>query len=416
MIARRHVFHVAGYDPYDVAGQHRRFRRELAKFAQTWGLSASASDVTQDRNRASWSVTTRGPNWTVETTFEPLDWHDIVRADLAKPAIPRLVAGAATCWDIIATGTFRRYFVASHRYAFFFLVPFVDVLLFALIGAIAGYELAGALPLAGPLGPLGPLGPSGSLRAAAATAIAAAVFALLMRWPGRRWRVAQGLADWIFARDYMLGRRPDVAARLDSFASRMLACARASEVDEIVVVGHSLGASLVIDALTQALAHDPDLGRRGPAVALLTIGATIPKIALHPLGARLRACAERVAYEPSVFWVEYQSRDDAISFYKFHPVTLREVAPEGDTVQPVVRRVQLHEMMSAQDFRRHRFDFMRLHYQFVMANALRAAYDYFMIVCGPLSLKEIALAPGGPGDAIAPDGALIRPAPAPASV
>ena len=45
-----------------------------------------------------------------------------------------------------------------------------------------------------------------------------------------------------------------------------------------------------------------------------------------------------------------------------------------------------------------------------MANARRAAYDYFMIVCGPLSLKQIALAPGGPADAIAADGALRAPA------
>jgi hypothetical protein len=47
MIARRHVFHVAGYDPYDIAAQHRRFRRELAKFETTWNVSAAASDMAQ---------------------------------------------------------------------------------------------------------------------------------------------------------------------------------------------------------------------------------------------------------------------------------------------------------------------------------------------------------------------------------
>ena len=117
--------------------------------------------------------------------------------------------------------------------------------------------------------------------------------------------------------------------------------------------------------------------------------------------------------EPCVL-VEYQSRDDAISFYKFHPVTLRAIAPEGDAAQPLVRRVQFHEMMTARDFRRYRLSFMRLHYQFVMANAQRAAYDYFMMICGPLSLKQIAQAPRGPVDAIAADGSLVMPAAAPA--
>ncbi len=400
MIARRHVFHVAGFDPYDVAGQHRRFRRELGKFARTWNVAAAVSDITEQAGAAAWTVTTRGPNWAVETTFEPLAWHDIVRADLAGPAWPRLARGAAAFADIVASGTFARYFAASHRYALFFLVPFLDVVLFAGFGALAGYALAGALSLAG------------AARAAAAAVIAIVLFRLLMHWPGGRWRVEQGLADWILARDYMRGCRPDIEARLDRFAERLVACVRAGAADEIVIVGHSLGASLVVDLVSRALARDPELARRGPALAVLTIGATIPKIALHPDGVRLRGCAAKVARAPDLFWVEYQARDDAISFYKFHPVTLRATGPAGDPAPPLVRRVQLHEMMTVADFRRYRLSFMRLHYQFVMANAQRAAYDYFMIVCGPLPLRASARAANGPLDLIAADGSVLAPAPA----
>jgi hypothetical protein len=398
MIARRHVFHVAGYDPYDLAAQHRRFRRELATFAATWNVGASASDLTQDADVVAWTATTRGPNWTVETTFEPLAWHDIVRADHARPALPRLAAGAAVFADIVLSGTFRRYVAASPRYAFFFLVPFFDVVLFAFLGALGGHALA-ALAFAG------------VARGAATAAIAIVLFFLLMRWPGRRWRVEQGLADWIFARDYMRGRRADIENRLGRFAERVVACAQAGTADEIVIVGHSLGASLVVDLISRALARDPDLARRGPALAVLTIGATIPKIALHPDGVRLRGCAGQVAREPDIFWVEYQARDDAISFYKFHPVTLHAIGPGGDPAQPLVRRVQFHEMMTPKEFRRYRLSFMRLHYQFVMANARRAAYDYFMIACGPLSLRATARAANGPLDLIAADGAVIAAAP-----
>ncbi len=400
MIARRHVFHVAGYDPSDIAAQHRRFRRELGKFAATWHIAAAASDMTEQAGVTWWTATTRGPNWTIETTFEPLDWHDIVRGDLARPVWPRLAAGAAVFADIVVSGTFSRYFAASHRYAFFFLVPFLDVALFAAVGALVGYALAGELSLAG------------VSRAAGATAIALVLFRLLLEWPGRRWRVEQGLADWIFARDYMHGRRPDIEARLDSFADRLLGCVRAGSADEIVIVGHSLGASLVVDLVTRALARDPELVRRGPAIAVLTIGATIPKIALHPDGGRLRGCAETVAREPDLFWVEYQARDDAISFYKFHPVTLRAIGSASDPAPPLVRRVQFHEMMTPADFRRYRLSFMRLHYQFVMANAQRATYDYFMIACGPLRLRATGRAANGPLDFIAADGALIAAAPA----
>jgi hypothetical protein len=400
MIARRHVFHVAGYDPYDIAAQHRRFRRELDKFAKIWNVSAAAFDMTQQAGATSWAVTTRGPNWTVETTFQPLPWYDIVRADLAKPARQRFAAAAAVFADIIVSGTFFRYFAASHRYALFFLVPFLDVVLFAAVSLVAANMAADELSL------------SALTRPAVGAAIALAVFRLLMRWPGRRWRVEQGLADWIFARDYMRGRRPDIEDRLDRFAERLVACVRAGTADEIVVVGHSLGASLVVDLITRALARDPDLARHGPAIAVLTIGATIPKIALHPGGGRLRGCAEKVAREPDMFWVEYQARDDAISFYKFHPVALRAIGPAGDPAPPLVRRVQFHEMMTPAEFRRWRLNFMRLHYQFVMANAQRATYDYFMIACGPLPLRATARAANGPLDLIAADGSVIAATPA----
>src|SRR5262249_61748097 len=102
---------------------------------------ARESGVTEG---GAWSVTPRGPNWTVEPVSEPLDWHDIVLADLARPARGQVAAGAVTFADFVASGTFFRYIAASHRYAFFFLVPFLDLVLFVAAGALAGSLLAGA--------------------------------------------------------------------------------------------------------------------------------------------------------------------------------------------------------------------------------------------------------------------------------
>ncbi len=90
-----------------------------------------------------------------------------------------------------------------------------------------------------------------------------------------------------------------------------------------------------------------------------------------------------VADEPLIRWAEYHARDDAISFYRFDPVTLKRVSRERGDGRPNIRRVQMHNMMSPESFRRHRFNFMRLHYQMVMGNDQRALYDYCMIICGP---------------------------------
>jgi len=58
--------------------------------------------------------------------------------------------------------------------------------------------------------------------------------------------------------------------------------------------------------------------------------------------------------------------------------------------------------------RRLRFRYMRLHYQFVMANELRAAYDYFMMMCGPAPFRRTVTQPNGPADLYGVDGAYAE--------
>ena len=93
MVRRRHVYHVAGYDPIDAGAQYRRFRRQLDVFQRTWNVRATLSEAGQsnDQSRAWWTVETRAGNWQVEATHEILIWDDIVRADFERPLPVRLL-------------------------------------------------------------------------------------------------------------------------------------------------------------------------------------------------------------------------------------------------------------------------------------------------------------------------------------
>jgi hypothetical protein len=394
MVRRRHVYHLAGYDPIDAGAQYRRFARQRDLFQRTWHVDAVLSDQEPPNGRplARWTVEARASNWRVEAVHELLLWDDIVRGDSARPMPARLVKATLTYLDFIATGTMVRYIIANQRYAIFFFIPLVQLALLAGAAATFATLLTAVLGLAG----------------AAAVAVGAlaglAAFAALLRWPGRRWRVAHLLDDWIFARDYLYGRRPDIEARLDRFAEELAARAGEGTVDEIVIVGHSLGAMLALDMVDRALASDPDVGRRGPAICVLTVGATIPKFALHPLARRIHDIISRVVAEPAVAWVEYQSRDDTISFYKFDPVSLRRLGGDRLAGKPVIRRVQLHQMLQPETLARHRNNILRLHYQSVMANEKRASYDYLLMVCSPVPFLRWTTSPSGLLDFIEADG------------
>ena len=68
----------------------------------------------------------------------------------------------------------------------------------------------------------------------------------------------------------------------------------------------------------------------------------------------------------------------------------------------------MHTMMDPASFKRHRFNFMRMHYQMVMGNDQRSQYDYCMVICGPLPFDQITAPDGGVGR-FGRDGALLVP-------
>lgn len=406
MVTRRHVFHLAGYDAIG-PGWYQLFHRELHKFSKTWNVTTTSPQLRDAEwksgagcgfgDRPCWSVTTSAPNWSVKTTYELLLWDDIVLRDGKRPMFQRLRLSLGAFLDVVGSGTFLRYWAANWQYALFFLFPFVLPVVFA-IGAVAVAIWFTRL-----------IGLSGLPYVFCSGLLAAGLFVLLLRWPGRRLRLGQGLDDWNFFQDYVYGRCTDIEVRLGEFSERLVCCDREGGSDEILIVGHSMGATLALEVIARAIARDPNFARRGARVCLLTVGSTIAKFTLHPAGACIRRCAAQIVEDPSISWAEYQARADAISFYKFDPVQLSRFLGHQTSGKPLLRRVKLHEMLRRSTYWRFRLRFLRLHYQFVMANECRSTYDYFMMVCGPVAFSQMVLSPEGAVDFFAPDGSLHAP-------
>jgi pimeloyl-ACP methyl ester carboxylesterase len=384
MIGRRHVFHIGGYDPITPERQFERFCRSLSSFEQTWNVSSQTSAISDvSKVSACWDAEAWGPNWKTRMTFEMLRWDDLILRDSERGMLSRLGQSARALFDFVVTGALFRYFHANWKYAVFFLFPFLYVALFGLGGAAIAYAVIRLSGL------------TGVYAAIAGMGIAAAVFAGLMYWLGPRGRINHVLDDAIFSREFLYGQRPEMEQRIDDFAGRIVERARQADVDEILVVGHSLGAALTLAAVARGLKQDPQLGKHGPTFCVLTVGATIPKFSLHPKGGRIRQATQAVAGELSIHWTEYQARDDAVSFYRFDPVTLKRVGRDNLDGRPNIRRVQIHSMMDPASFRRNKHDYMRMHYQFLMGNGQRAPYDYCLILCGPLAFDDITAVEGG---------------------
>jgi hypothetical protein len=388
VIRSRLVLHFGGYDPVLPTSSYRRFMRGLERFRQTWSVISSASDpVLIADHRGSWDVVTKGPNWQVETQHRLFRWDDIIAEYAARPAWWRLPMGFLAFADFVAGGAFWGYLRTNWRYALFLLYPYLLLLLMMAASGYAGAFAASA---------------SGSVAIGIVSAVLAfvAFYLVVGRWA----YLPVALDDWIFARAYIRRRDPKLERRLDALADEIIAADSASSVDEILLLGHSLGAVLAIDVLDRALRRKPDLGSVGPRLALVTVGSSILKIGLHKAASRFRDALARVSQSAGVFWAEYQALTDILNFYKTDPV--RECGLPS-TGRPIIRIVRIRHMLEPDSYRRVRRNVYRVHSQFVGGNERRAAYDYFMFVCGPLPAEYLARAPTGATSAIGENGELL---------
>lgn len=397
---RRLVLFLPGHDATDMEYHHGRFAHQAGRVADLWSFETETGPRHDEPGLpiSGWTTRSHGQNWRQETDYAILRWDDIVVALDRRRDVVRLWRGLLALWEFILNGTAWRYFKATIRYGLFCLFPLGILLLFMIAGTLTGLIAAALAGLAWPSPVPGLIGWGAGI----------AVFLALFHQPGRRWRVHHALDDWHLARNYLHGRTPALDARLKEFADYLVRKVGDGDYDEVLLVGHSLGATLALRVFADAFAADPAFGHGRTRVRFLTCGAVIPKFALHPGAGQIRAEAVAVAERPGLFWCEYQSRHDAINFYKYHPVKLcRAEFDRAEYGQPRLKNANLKQMISRQKLKRLRWQIMRLHYQCMLANEMKAPYDFFMIALGPVPFAELCLSPDGPISLFGADGALL---------
>jgi hypothetical protein len=399
MIKRRHVFYIEGYDPRGAIGYHHMFAREWPRSLKIWGFRGHLSDVTIDSDEfAHWEIETHGPNWQVWTRYEFLRLDPFMRASLNAPLIRHIGRGLAWIVDDLVSGTMFRMLRVAWRFALHLLVA--QILLLAWLAAAVAAGLLVVLA-AVQLTRLETL-----LVAPVALVASCAVFAAL-RPLAKRLFVMRLIDGWPNLRRYGRGKPTGYDQPIEACAQRLVAAARMAGIDEIVLVSHSAGCAVSPPIIARALEIDPQIGCHGPRLVLLTLASLMPAVALHPSATKLRSAVRRLATEPSLLWIDVQARKDPMNFWDFDPVAGIGIDVGALRCNPTVWTVRIRDMLSDHTYESLRFNYFRLHYQFIMGNHRRADYDYFMLICGPAALSDWAKNPHRVTSAFGPDGAVL---------
>jgi hypothetical protein len=395
-VKRRLVIYVQGYDPRGLAEYYRMFRREYRRSCELYGLTGEIGRAENDPHRhiTSWNVTTHSPTWRVETRYMFLRWDDIIRRDFARPVWWKIARMPHVFSDWIRDGTLVRFFKAHWRFGLFAFYPFVLLAIWLVLAAGAGVAIGFGFDA---------LGITAVVSGIVGVAVAAATFAGLLWFTERYTYLLYLCDDAISTHQFAHRQRPDWEKRMGIFASYVADAVKNSKANEAIVVGHSSGSFLAVDVLDRALERNRDFSRGATRVRLLTIGANLPIIGFQPVAQWFRERLRRVATATDIAWVDYQSRHDVMNFWPFDPITGHGIVLGKERRNLLVIPVSFRDLWRPGTFDRRRWRFFSAHFQFLRANEQRgAAYDYYLICCGPVDLVTRATKPAQAVAAILP--------------
>ena len=116
---------------------------------------------------------------------------------------------------------------------------------------------------------------------------------------------------------------PEIDRMVDANAARLRELQQDPDIDEVLVVGFSVGSILATHALGRMLAAEPQAPQNGPALALITLGNCIPLFGLFPQVAEYREGLAHMGASDRLTWVDVSSPSDWGSFPLIDPLPSR---------------------------------------------------------------------------------------------
>ncbi len=379
-VMRRRVFYIPGYDPIHARRYRELYRTEGAAQATISGYEISLKPKTRGKTFG-WKVDAKIEGADVAAEVDVLVWSDIVRDSMSNSIPATYWQLVRTAWTYITSGTLRRLMWLRKGPVIAALYP-VGMLLLQLVVAVLLGLLASSvvkqLPGQGFLGVI-----VTALAWIAGTGVTVAVLRWCQKKDGKFFAYYL-MHDFAYSARWKGANPPALETRMADFADQ-IAEALTTEVNEVLVVGHSSGAHLGVSVLSD-LHRDGRVPTNGPTLSFLSLGQVVPMVSFLPDAKRLRRDLHFLSLQ-NMPWVDVTAPGDGCAFALCDPVSVSGVEAPGKR-WPLVISAAFSQTLSPERWNTLRWKFFRLHFQYLCAFDRPGDYDYFRITAGPRTLGD----------------------------
>ena len=369
-VYRRTLFFIGGFDPRGPRAIHRIWTEQAGPQAQVSGGTITVSGLTSlDDLRASCLIAVSRHGARSCTEVVQLRWDDLVRQWWRRGPWSLMASIPVWFWRLLRRGL---YGLTRRQARPMFLSLILPPMVLAVMAA-TGLMLAALAGLAHPLVGLGVLG------------LMLGIAPLVWRWLDRR----VGLS-WLTQCLHYMGfggarNLPERTERAERFARDLIEVLDRADVDEVAVLGFSLGANEAVRVVGLALEQRPDLGQGRVPLSVILMGQLCGPYGLGGGDEGFSQARHRLAEARAIRLINVTSASDPASGCTISPLHGMEGA-FPDRVTDC--RPRFHKLLTPERFAAIRRDPLAFHFQYLHATDVAGDYDFFGLTCGPSPLSQ----------------------------
>lgn len=373
-VRKRETFYLGGYDPRGARYYHKLYKKEAALLLENNGMKISVGNRKRTHPHVQmWQIESQTKDNKTESNYHFLEWDDMIRKDWKKSFFALILDFIFYFKTYILSGRFSQYmFISPYQMVGIFLP---SVYIFASLSASAFLSYKLTLFLSMPEGVLLGIG-----------LFLLSVYLILKL--GEKLAIFWLLRIFVFSGRYVFTEQRNLNNRLDTFCEYMETCikdAKTNNVDEILLVTHSVGSILIIPLLDKLLKQIGDESE--VTLSVLVLGECIPLVSGLSSAMEYREKMAYVAKSKKLFWVDYTTLIDGACFPQLNYF---------EDVNIEIEKKENFHFLSARFhtlFSKHRYKALRknkylTHFIYFMATDFLGNYDFFRMTAGNTQLSE----------------------------
>ena len=369
-VTRRLIFYVPGFAPFPLRSYRELYRKEAKRQAALAGYQISQLPP-DPALCADWGVDSVFEGQRTFAAFIVLGWSDLVKHAMSAGIVRNYLALFQTLWIYLYSRAFFDLIQMRKGPVIAALYPVVMMLSQLFITLFTAWLVSlnfSSFWLSVPF--------------------ASVIFIAILRGFKALDRIFFAyylMQDFAFSAQLRGAYPAPLQQRINAFSARIEKALK-ENWDEILVVGHSSGAHIAISALAQ-IERSTAFDQAPATVGFLSLGQVIPMVAFLPNAGQLRRDLYDISRSTAIYWVDITAPGDGCSFSLCDPVAVSALPLAGQT-GPLVLSAAFSQALSPRRWRRLRWRFFKLHFQYLCAFDETHHYDYFAITAGPITLRK----------------------------